>query len=174
MKPQSNTTLLLPKLRPYLHSLHNIQLEQRAEIAFDGKCSPRINNKGSILPELALLMGISGADVGVGLMDFELWVSQSLDSWHDEHIKSTKHMIGISRLINWYISQAISVYTESPDGFPVMILTVMLLWVALDKSTISHVSYFTMTLTKRFFWVLDASFNYTLKLSLTSSWSACG
>ncbi|KAL5318844.1 hypothetical protein ACEPPN_013911 [Leptodophora sp. 'Broadleaf-Isolate-01'] len=114
------------------------ELEQRAEIAFDGKCSPRINNKGSILPELALLMGISGADVGVGLMDFELWVSQSLDSWHDEHIKSTKHMIGISRLINWYISQAISVYTESPDGFPVMILTVMLLWVALDKSTISH------------------------------------
>ncbi|KAH7346369.1 hypothetical protein BKA65DRAFT_537048 [Rhexocercosporidium sp. MPI-PUGE-AT-0058] len=138
LKPQSHTTLMLPKLRPYLHNLHNVQFEQRAEIAFNGNCSPRINSNGNSLPDLELLKGISDSESCLGLMDFELWVSQSLDSWLNEHIKSEDQMIRISGLANWYMSEALPAYNEYPEGFSVMILTLMLLWVALDKSTTSH------------------------------------
>jgi hypothetical protein len=50
LKPHSNTILRLSNLRPFLERLHNIKLEQRDKITFDGKCSRRINGRGSSLP----------------------------------------------------------------------------------------------------------------------------
>lgn len=139
LKPQDNTVLQLPHLRPYLQSLHSAQIAQRAEITFDGKCSARIKSKEISLPNLELLIGRSDSETRIGLMDLELWVSASLESWLDKHITSTKEMSGMSRLANWYMSKAVSVYAESPEEFSVMVLTLMLFWVALDKATVSSV-----------------------------------
>ncbi|KAL2069540.1 hypothetical protein VTL71DRAFT_14219 [Oculimacula yallundae] len=137
LKPQLHTTMRLSKLRPYLENLHNVRIDQRAVIRFDGQCNPRINNQGDSLPDM-LLMDRSASETSIMLMDLELWVSHSLDSWLLKNSKSTKEMDKLSRLTNWYMSKAISEYTESPGGFSVMILNLMLLWVALDKSAVHH------------------------------------
>jgi len=44
-KPQSDTTLKLLSLRPYLQHLHNLELVPREEKPFNVKCSPRINGR---------------------------------------------------------------------------------------------------------------------------------
>jgi hypothetical protein len=138
LKPHSNTILSLPLLRPFLEKLHNIELEPREKISFDGKCSPRINGRGSSLPEPQLLDPTSQFEIRLSLMDLELWASHSLDSWLDQHRKSEKDLVKLSKVIVWYMSTSATVYIGSPEGFSVMVLTLMLLWTALDEAAISH------------------------------------
>ncbi|CZS94753.1 uncharacterized protein RAG0_04618 [Rhynchosporium agropyri] len=138
LKPKSNTSLRLSKLRPYLQNIHNVRIDQRADTIFDGKCTARIDTKGSALPDLTLLMDRSPSETKLGLMDLELWVSQCLDSWLLKHTGFTKDMDSLSRLTNYYMSESVAQYTDSPEGISVMILTLMLLWVALDKSAVIH------------------------------------
>jgi hypothetical protein len=138
LNPHSNTILRLPNLRPFLERLHNIELEQRDEITFDGKCSQRINGRGSSLPDPNALDTTSHFEIRLSLMDLELWVSHSLDSWLDRNTESEKCLVKLSKVISWYMSTSAMVYAGSPEGFSVMVLTLMLLWAALDKAAISH------------------------------------
>lgn len=138
LKPHLNTMLRLPTLQSYLERLHNIELTQRVKKNFDGKCSQRIDGLGSVLPDLNLVNLMPQSEVRVCLMDLELWVSHSLDSWLDRHKKSENSSVKLSRVINWYMSASAAVYTGSPEGFSVMVLILMLLWIALDKAAISH------------------------------------
>ncbi|CZS96689.1 hypothetical protein WAI453_010110 [Rhynchosporium graminicola] len=138
LRPKSNTSLRLSKLRPYLQNIHNVRIDQRADTIFDGKCTARIDTKGSALPDLTLLMDRSPSETKLGFMDLELWVSQCLDSWLLKHTGFTKDMDSLSRLTNYYISESVAQYIDSPEGISVMILTLMLLWVALDKSAVIH------------------------------------
>jgi hypothetical protein len=138
LKPHLNTILSLPNLRPFLERLHNIELEARDKITFDGKCSQRINGRGSSLPDPQSLDPTSHFEIRLSLMDLELWVSHSLDSWLDRHTKSEKCLVKLSKVIIWYMSTSATIYIGSPEGISVMVLTLMLLWTALDKAAISH------------------------------------
>ncbi|CZR56441.1 uncharacterized protein PAC_06329 [Phialocephala subalpina] len=138
LEPRSDAILRLPNLRPFLERLHNIELEQRDEKTFDGKCSQRINGRGSSLPDPELLDSTSHLEIRLSLMDLELWVSHSLDSWLDRHIESENRLVKLCEVISWYMSTSATVYAGSPEGFSIMVLTMMLLWTALDKAAISH------------------------------------
>ncbi|TVY17756.1 hypothetical protein LARI1_G004515 [Lachnellula arida] len=138
LKPHSNTTLSLPNLRPYLQQLHNIDLQQLDNNSFDEECSQRINGRGSSLPDPEALNPKSHLEICLSLMDLELWVSHSLDSWLDQHIKSERSLLHLSRVISWYMTTSVTIYNEFPEGFSVMVLTLMLLWTALDKGVVSH------------------------------------
>ncbi|KAF8859302.1 hypothetical protein BDZ45DRAFT_689400 [Acephala macrosclerotiorum] len=138
LKPHENTILRLPNLRPFLERLHNVKLEQHNEKTFEGKCSQRINGTGSSLPDPESLDPTSHFEIRLSLMDLELWVSHSLDSWLDRHKNSKNDIVRLSRVVRWYMYTSATVYIGSPEGFSVMVLTLMLLWTALDKAAISH------------------------------------
>ncbi|KAE8440617.1 hypothetical protein EG329_007019 [Mollisiaceae sp. DMI_Dod_QoI] len=138
LKPHSNTILRLQNLRPFLEKLHSIELEQQHKKTFDGKCVQRINGRGSHLPDPKSLDPRLPTEIRIHLMDLELWVSCSLDSWLDRHTESEKSLVKLSKVITWYMSTSISAYAGTPEGFSVMVLTLMLLWTALDKAAISH------------------------------------
>jgi len=138
LKPLSDTILDLPNLRPFLQRLHNLQLVQWDEITFDGKCSQRINGRTSELPDPRSLDATSDSEVRLGLMDLELWASHSLEAWLDHHRTSAKDLVKLSKIMNWYMGISVPIYAGSPEGFSVMVLTLMLLWTALDKAAITH------------------------------------
>jgi hypothetical protein len=138
LKPHKNTILGLPKLRPYIEGLHNMQLPSRSAKTFDEKCGQRINARESILPNPSSLDLTLPLELGLCLMDVELWVVLSLDPWIERHHTSKNSLTKLSKMIDWYINKAVPVYNESPEGFSVMILTLMILWTALDKATVTH------------------------------------
>ncbi|TVY45523.1 hypothetical protein LOCC1_G005368 [Lachnellula occidentalis] len=138
LKPHSDTILSLPKLRPYLQLLHNSNLQQLGNNTFAGGCSQRINGRGSSLPDPKSLDPKSQLEIRLSLMDLELWVSYSLESWLDQHIKSGQSVVQLARVIVWYMNTSITIYSGFPEGFSVMVLTLMLLWTALDKAVVSH------------------------------------
>ncbi|KUJ20152.1 uncharacterized protein LY89DRAFT_716588 [Mollisia scopiformis] len=138
LKPQSDTILHLANLRPYLKQVHNIEIKRYNKSTFDEKCSRRINGKRNSLPEPESAEPKSPFEVSLSLLDLEVWVSKSLDTWLDRNIKSESRFVKLSNVIIWYISTSPTVYAGSAEGFSVMILTMMLLWVALDKATIFH------------------------------------
>jgi hypothetical protein len=87
------------------------------------------------LPDLALLGPKSPSETRLNLLDLEHWVSNSLDSWLVQNAKSKRHLVALSKVIDEYMATSIPTYATSPEDFSVMILTLMLLWTALDKAT---------------------------------------
>ncbi|KAE9375857.1 hypothetical protein N431DRAFT_556187 [Stipitochalara longipes BDJ] len=138
LKPLSDTILRLPNLRPFLQRLHNIELVQRQESTFDGKCIRRINRSGISLPDTKSLETTSDSEIRLSLMDLEVWASYSLDSWLERNTNSETCLIKLSKVISWYMTTSATRYTGSPESFSVMVLTLMLLWTALDQAAISH------------------------------------
>ncbi|KAK0120124.1 hypothetical protein ONS95_011532 [Cadophora gregata] len=72
LKPHTDTTLGLSKLRPYLRQLHIAEFEEREEIIFEGKCRPRINSPGRSLPDASLLKEPTTREIQLSLLDLEL------------------------------------------------------------------------------------------------------
>ncbi|PVH87759.1 hypothetical protein DL98DRAFT_544883 [Cadophora sp. DSE1049] len=138
LKPHADTPLRLSKLKPYLGQLHIAAFEKRAEITFEGKCLPRITSPGSSLPDASLLKSPTTKDIQLSLMDLELWVATQLDSWLEQHIQSEKHLLKLAKLMHWYMRNSMLAFSGSPERFSVMVLTLMLLWVALDKAAVSR------------------------------------
>ncbi|TVY37088.1 hypothetical protein LSUB1_G005891 [Lachnellula subtilissima] len=138
LKPHLNTTLPLPHLRPYIQQFHIIDLQQLDKNTFDGECSQRIDGRGSSLPDSKLLDPKSQLEIRLSLMDLELWASHSLELWLDQHIQSSQSLMHLSKVIVWYMDTSLTIYNGFPEGFSVMVLTLMLLWTALDKAIVSH------------------------------------
>lgn len=148
LKPQLDTLLGLPNLREWLQQLHNIEPEPQDQNIFNVECRHRINGKGSSLPDPSSLHlstldptsldPASDFELRLSLLDMELWASHSLDSWLVRNTNSSKRLVELSKLISWYMGLSARVYTGSPESFSVMVLTLMLLWTALDKAAVSR------------------------------------
>ncbi|CAG8984161.1 hypothetical protein HYALB_00008163 [Hymenoscyphus albidus] len=144
LKPQLHTKLDIPSLRPYLQRLHSIAIQPRDGKAFDGKCNKRSNRESLSLPDLGTLVLASDEEIRLCLMDLELWVSKSLGSWLDRHRNSESELVKLTN-INWYKIKSAAAYLGSPENISLMILTLFLLWTALDQAAVFH-----YTLLKKF------------------------
>ncbi|KAI9055047.1 hypothetical protein LZ554_000013 [Drepanopeziza brunnea f. sp. 'monogermtubi'] len=138
VNPRSDTTLRLANLRKHLERLRSLKLERRDVKIFNGNCGPRLNGRGSSLPDHDSLILHSPVELSLRLMDMEHWAANCLDSWLTRNIESKKHLTKLARCIEWYIKASASVYDSHPQNFSVKILTLMLLWTALDKGTVFH------------------------------------
>ncbi|PYH42617.1 uncharacterized protein BP01DRAFT_404617 [Aspergillus saccharolyticus JOP 1030-1] len=68
------------------------------------------------------------------LAALEDWVSSNLDFWLNGCIDAEDTCARLGRLINDYHSVASSAYSNNPEAFSCMLLTILELWIACDRS----------------------------------------
>jgi hypothetical protein len=76
----------------------------------------------------------TGAFNKFNLMGFEDWVATNLTSWIQVHKRDADSCEKLGRLIGDYHGAAQSLYSCNPEATSVMLLTILELWVACDKS----------------------------------------
>ena len=74
-------------------------------------------------------------DKRTALADFELFVERYLDYWVDTHQQDDNAPDTIASCVEQYYASARDIYNGCPEDNSVMILTLMDLWMALDKLT---------------------------------------
>lgn len=72
------------------------------------------------------------------LAAFEGWVASHLPAWLADCIAETTTPGTISKTMEVYYDHASSAYSEAPEMFSVMLLTIMELWVACDRSACTN------------------------------------
>ncbi|KAM3067027.1 hypothetical protein ACMFMG_011809 [Clarireedia jacksonii] len=77
------------------------------------------------------------------LASFESWVDLHLESWLSRHINDSMSCGRLRDLIEKYHAYATSHYVGNPESASVMLLTVMELWVACDKSASALYTFFS-------------------------------
>ena len=100
--------------------------------AFDPNCPSRIEVGQGGLPK-ALKVGQSSDGKIIGLADFEDWIANKLGAWVQSTSSSILHCQSLAQLIYDYESSAAKIYEGDPIQLSVMILTMLELWVALDR-----------------------------------------
>ena len=94
----------------------------------------------SVLPkyprdDLPTSLGAFAGDYQIfNLAAFESWVDSDLPGWLDRHISHATTCGRLRNLIEMYHSSAALHYAANPEASSIMILTIMELWVACDKS----------------------------------------
>ena len=76
------------------------------------------------------------AEPHVTLYDVERAVEQEIDDWIDRVTKNDDACVQLEILANKYSSAALETYGSNPELLSVMLLTIIELWVALDKTAI--------------------------------------
>ena len=75
----------------------------------------------------------------VALYDFERAVEQEIDGWVDRMTKNDDACVQLEILANKYYSGALETYGDNPELLSVMWLTMIELWIALDKIAIKGI-----------------------------------
>ncbi|EGO02914.1 hypothetical protein SERLA73DRAFT_70404 [Serpula lacrymans var. lacrymans S7.3] len=88
----------------------------------------------------SLLGQATGRDAYVALADFELAVEGDIDDWVADVIPSNRSSacMAISDCMARYSELARKLYAENPEDLSIMILTLLELWVALDKIAVDE------------------------------------
>lgn len=79
------------------------------------------------------LSEIFKADPNIALADFELAVERDIDGWIAVHSDEESVCKGLHRCITKYHHTAKTIYASNPENLSIMYLTILELWVALDK-----------------------------------------
>ncbi|PYH83568.1 hypothetical protein BO82DRAFT_411285 [Aspergillus uvarum CBS 121591] len=87
--------------------------------------------------ELPSLLRLTDPDYHVyNLAAFEAWVDLNLQSWTETHIGYEDTCERLSRLVNAYYDIASRSYASNPEALSTMLLTILELWIACDKSAV--------------------------------------
>ncbi|KAE8351981.1 hypothetical protein BDV28DRAFT_149490 [Aspergillus coremiiformis] len=120
----------LPALNEYIKGI-----AQRGLLSQGALFEPQENlfrPKDDVLPEASCFS--SNEYKIFNLHAFEKWVSSNLDTWITIHEGETSTCGELSNLVRAYHQVAIQAYSESPVAMSIMILTILELWIACDKS----------------------------------------
>ncbi|KAI9655268.1 MAG: hypothetical protein M1829_000681 [Trizodia sp. TS-e1964] len=120
-----------PRLDKYIQEIES-RLSIEANENFQSKWSfpPAFDPK--VLPSIQ--EGLSGEVIFFNLLEFEQWVCQHLDSWLNLHISNIETCDQLYITMENYHRIAIAQYSGSPENLSIMLLTIMELWIACDKS----------------------------------------
>ncbi|KAJ2892636.1 uncharacterized protein MKZ38_009532 [Zalerion maritima] len=132
---KADTLHSLPRLSTYIENGD----DRRSQIA--GRAfHPQVQLSKYTYRYLPRISGIksSGEYCLYNLRAFETWVENKLHLWIDLELEDSDTCGNLSTLIECYFSHARAVYECDPEGYSVMVLTVLELWVAMDKSAIHH------------------------------------
>ncbi|KAJ4159587.1 uncharacterized protein LMH87_007528 [Akanthomyces muscarius] len=125
-----DTRIKLPALDKFIESLG-----LRKPIVNDGSFTPTWSVPewtSSSLPDPAFRQTGDGAVVD--LFAFEAWVAVYLDTWTSLHLDKEATPSALFKLMEAYHSSALNHYCHSPRSISLMVLTILELWVACDKS----------------------------------------
>ena len=79
------------------------------------------------------------AEPHISLYNFKWVVEQEIDGWIDRVTKNDDACIQLEILANKYSSAALKTYRSNPKLLSVMLLTIIELWVTLDKITVREI-----------------------------------
>ncbi|KAH7908220.1 hypothetical protein BJ138DRAFT_1207474 [Hygrophoropsis aurantiaca] len=85
------------------------------------------------------LKAASKAESFVVLADFEVAVTRGIDDWVARVPDVEPACINLENIISQYSAEALKHYSGNPDNFSIMLLTLMELWVALDKLVVGEI-----------------------------------
>jgi hypothetical protein len=132
----NDTALKLDALRPYLTGINTRTGTSSADNGIDPHSpSPvfRPDPNKTKFPEFGSFSTSNDQNDREALMDVELWVQKDLEKWLLANLISKSSCSLLASLIENYYRAATVKYTQSPEDMSLMILTIMDLWVALDK-----------------------------------------
>ncbi|KAG9237428.1 hypothetical protein BJ875DRAFT_370034 [Amylocarpus encephaloides] len=129
----TDTHLTLQNLQPYLDKIRDRPALQSNSKTNSPMCATRIDPHATTLPRGDLWNLESGYGSRLALMDLELWVQESLDTWCAANLSTTTACSDLVDLTENYATSALAAYAKNPEDMSVMYLTIMGLWVALDR-----------------------------------------
>ena len=128
--PANDTKLKLKTLKPYLESIQSRGTSitgARLELT----SGYRLQFSPNGLPKL--LGDLNQEDGRAKLSELELWVQSHLHNWVQKNIRVSHSCESLSALITVYLSEARRLYGDKSEDTSRMLLTLVELWVALDK-----------------------------------------
>lgn len=130
--------LRLSKLGPYLEKVRARFTSSSSHNPFKSDCGRRISQCSSTLPDPLLLVRRDESEDCLSLTDLERWVETHLDGWLLSNRKNEGACIALAKIIETYAKFASPRYRDMPEDTSLMLLTLMDLWVALDKCALQH------------------------------------
>ncbi|KAI9048432.1 hypothetical protein LZ554_007268 [Drepanopeziza brunnea f. sp. 'monogermtubi'] len=127
---ERDTANFLPELDKYIDSI-NSRKRNQGSTTFQPS-SGFVQFDANKLP--SNLKGWTAEYTPYNLKSFETWVSLNLDPWLETHKESLKTCADLGGLIRNYHAIASESYSGNPEGISLMLLTLLELWVASDKS----------------------------------------
>lgn len=134
----ADTTLRLQSLRLYLAKITSRQTTPRIEQAFEPCCACRVSLRSAVLPKTSRWNIDDDLGIRVHLVDLEMWVEIFLGEWLSANLDRPECSASLGQLTQEYIDAASPLYAEEPGRYSLFILTVLELWIAMDKSTLHH------------------------------------
>ncbi|KAI1087952.1 hypothetical protein F5B19DRAFT_33837 [Rostrohypoxylon terebratum] len=129
---ESDTQMKIPELG---HFLKSIDLREEDDGGSPVRIStPLDTHRSSKIPNLHY--PADSADMPYKLAAIETWVAHSLPRWIVDHGPDLDTCCALQQLISTYFEMALKCYRGNPETTSIMILTVMELWVASDKSAV--------------------------------------
>ncbi|KAI9728103.1 MAG: hypothetical protein M1834_007819 [Cirrosporium novae-zelandiae] len=140
LNPPHDTKLTLSNLQVYLARRHTWMSLPPNTGYFPPSNHPRIRQCYSTMPTLKNILDMDNDDIYSTTVDIELWVQDCLNKWLDVQIQqdsenSCKQLAG---LVHTYLQGVNAVYTNSPEDISIILLTLMEIWVAMDKVVTRH------------------------------------
>ncbi|KAG6915979.1 hypothetical protein DXG01_009031 [Tephrocybe rancida] len=131
-----DTVISLLSSKEYISSRLQHHTTALARPSFEPTEARRLKAKNLLQPT-ALSMAIS-SDPFVALADVEQFSVDGLEAWVDKHRDSSSACINLGDSIIIYATSARSQYKDNPEDQSLMLLTVFLLWSALDRLAVSQ------------------------------------
>lgn len=126
--------LRLPKLDDFIAVISQARAS-RPSTMFDGTC-PLDMYDASDTPKLSTMH--KSTNVSFKLLACEHWVSSCLEEWLESNISNPSTCGVLRGLIEDYHREAFEQYEGNPEGASIMVLTLLELWVASDKSAVQN------------------------------------
>ncbi|KAI5806049.1 hypothetical protein EDC01DRAFT_638496 [Geopyxis carbonaria] len=129
--------LVMGRSKSHLLRVKHMVCDNLDRTKFVPKEFPRVEQTPKMMPPLTQFKNpaLTDADKEILLADFETWVQYNLDNWLKislEVTNTTCSNIILNRSID-YMMTAKAHYKRCPEKLSAMILTIMELWVAMDK-----------------------------------------
>ncbi|KAF9472983.1 hypothetical protein BDN70DRAFT_997884 [Pholiota conissans] len=137
---EKDTTISLLHSREYLTKVLNSKVEQKVPPPFSPSEKPRLRGSdiSDVYPDgLAKAVAV---EPYIALADFEHLVQERLSTWTDKHLdeESTAKILG--SCLEQYISATKTLYQSRPEDQSLMLLTILDLWMALDRVVCSQIA----------------------------------
>ena len=125
--------------RNYLANCLTHQSADLDDAGFISRHRPRGRLNEFLSSDGAFFEDIYCAEPHVALYDVERAIEQEIDGWVDRVTKNDDACVQLEILANKYSSGALKTYGDNPELLSVMWLTLVELWVALDKIAIKEI-----------------------------------
>ncbi|KAF7865854.1 hypothetical protein EAF04_006019 [Stromatinia cepivora] len=146
LRPEQDTELSMRFLRPYITNLSRRYQSKLKHTSREPQCRMRMVQMSmgiSVVDAPAadsLSAGLSSnnKDVRLFLADIEIWVTDHLPGWLKWYQTSELDCTALANLISIYQETSDQVYKDIPEDQSVKLLTLLDLWIALDKCATSQ------------------------------------